>query len=72
MLARPTILAGSYQAAQVYAWRGEPDKAFEWLGNAVDHHDGGLYYVKFDPFLRPLRGDPRYAALLKRMNLPVD
>jgi TolB-like protein len=72
MLARPTILAGSYQAAQVYAWRGEIDKAFEWLGSAADHHDAGLVYVKFDPFLKPLRGDPRYAALLKKLNVPVN
>jgi hypothetical protein len=32
--------------------------------------DGGLTLVKIDPWLRGLHGDPRYAALLKRMNLP--
>ena len=72
MLERPTILMGSYQVAQVYAWRGEIDKAFEWLGNAADHHDAGLVYVKYDPFLKPLRGDLRFTALLKRLNLPLD
>jgi hypothetical protein len=30
-----------------------------------------LRLLKFDPLLARLRGDPRYAALLKKMNLPV-
>ena len=35
-------------------------------------HDAGLIYFKYDPLLRSLRGDPRYATLLTRMNLPLD
>jgi hypothetical protein len=31
-----------------------------------------MRYIKYDPFLRNLRGDPRYSALLKKMNLPLD
>jgi hypothetical protein len=33
-------------------------------------HDGGLIYLKHDRMVASLRGDPRYAALLKRLNLP--
>jgi hypothetical protein len=39
---------------------------------ALEQTDGGIWYVKFDPLLKPLRGDPRHEALLRKMNLPVD
>ena len=32
--------------------------------------DAGLIYLKVDPFLDPIRNDPRYAALLRRLNFP--
>ena len=62
----------AYQIAQVHAWRGDKDRAFEWLERARIQRDGGLVVVKVDLTLRSLRGDPRYAAFLKEMNLPVD
>jgi len=61
-----------YQIAQVYARRRELDRAFEWLERAFALPDIGLIYVKSDPLLRNLHGDPRYRALLKRVNLPLD
>ncbi|HEU4384224.1 MAG TPA: protein kinase [Anaeromyxobacteraceae bacterium] len=61
-----------YQIAQVYAWRGDADRAFEWLERARRERDPGICYVKFDPILRKIRGDPRYPVLLRKMNLPVD
>ena len=64
--------SGAYQIAQVYAWRGENDRAFEWLERARLQRDGGLINVKVDPLLRKLRGDPRYAAMLRRVNLPAE
>jgi serine/threonine-protein kinase len=72
VLAVPYVRQGSYQVAQAYAWRGEAGRAFEWIGHAVDEHDAGLNYLSYDPFFRPLRGDPRFAALLRRLNLPPD
>jgi TolB-like protein len=62
----------AYQIAQNYAWRDEQDHALEWLERAVKQRDGGLVNIKVDPLLRKLHGDPRYAALLKKMNLPPD
>ena len=44
------------------------DRAFEWLGQAVDHRDGGLL-LKANPIYDPLRADPRYLDLLRRMRL---
>jgi TolB-like protein/DNA-binding winged helix-turn-helix (wHTH) protein len=58
-----------YQAAEVYAWRGQPDKAFEWLDRALQLHDASFLYVTFDPLLRSLHGDARYAAVLKKVGL---
>jgi len=72
ILAQPFALQGSFQIAQIYAWRGEADRAFEWLGHAAEAHDAGLIYLKYDPLLRGLHGDPRFAALLRRMKLPLD
>ena len=60
----------AYQIAEVYAWRGDRERAFHWLGRAFEQHDPGVTYLKFDPLLRGLRGDPRYAGLLAKMNLP--
>jgi hypothetical protein len=60
----------SYQYAMIYAWRKDPDAAFHWLERAYQIHDGGLIYLKHDWFLASLRGDPRYAAILKKLNLP--
>ncbi len=61
----------AYQIAEVHAWRGEKDKAFEWLERAYRQRDGGLAEIKYDPLLDNLRGDSRFAALLRKMNLPV-
>lgn len=58
-----------YQVGEVHAGRGEVDPAFEWLERAFACRDPGLSYVKIDPFLQSLHGDPRWRALLARMNL---
>jgi hypothetical protein len=62
----------AYRVASVHAWRGERDSAFEWLDRAYARHDLELRWLKVDPFLRKIRADPRFAALLRKMNLPVD
>ena len=62
-------LDGAYQVAEALAWRGEKDKAFEWLERAYQQRDGGLSEVKVDLLLGRLHGDSRFKALLKKMNL---
>jgi len=61
----------AYQIAEVYAYRGEPDKAFEWLDRAYEQRDAGLRSLKIDPHLKGLRHDPRYIELLRKMKLPT-
>ena len=60
-----------YQIAEVYAFRGEIDDAFEWLDRAYVERDTGLPEIKGDPLLVKLRGDRRYTTFLKRMGLPL-
>jgi tetratricopeptide (TPR) repeat protein len=64
--------SAAYQVAGVYAWRGEKDRAFQWLERARAQRDGGLSFLKVDPVMRGLRGDPRWGSLLKAVNLPAD
>jgi TolB-like protein/lipoprotein NlpI len=61
----------AYQIAQVYAFRGEKDKAFEWLQNSFNEHDTGTLALLVDPLLGNLRDDPRYNALVKKMSFPA-
>jgi TolB-like protein/DNA-binding winged helix-turn-helix (wHTH) protein/Tfp pilus assembly protein PilF len=61
----------AYQIAEVYAFRGEADHAFQWLEAARAHKDAGLASVKGDPLLKNLYKDPRYAAFLQKMGLPA-
>jgi TolB-like protein len=60
----------AYQIAEAYAWRGETDQAFEWLDRSYAQHDAGLSFVKTDLFLGRIRADRRFAAMLRKMNLP--
>jgi TolB-like protein/DNA-binding winged helix-turn-helix (wHTH) protein/Flp pilus assembly protein TadD len=57
--------------AKVYTGLGEKAKAFEWLEEGYERHSLGLAGVglKVDPVWDPLRSDPRFADLLRRMNL---
>ncbi len=62
---------GAFQIAEVYAFRGEADRAFEWLERAYTQHDPGCTLVKGDPLLKNIERDPRYTAFLKKMRLPT-
>jgi TolB-like protein len=58
------------QVAQAYAYRGERAKALDWLDRAVVQRDPGMINIKTDPMFAGLRGDTRYKAVLRKMNLP--
>ena len=63
--------AASYQYGQIYAQAGDRDRAFKALERAWEIRDSGLLRVKTDPYIEPLRSDPRYAALLRKLNFPA-
>ena len=56
--------------ATLYALTGDKDRAFEWLDKAYAERDMGIIGLKVDPAFKDLHGDPRFAALLRRMGLP--
>ncbi len=59
-------------AAFVNAYLGlaEYDQAFVWLERAYEERSGILQFLKVHPFFDPVRGDPRFAGLLRRVNIP--
>jgi adenylate cyclase len=62
----------AYQIAEVYAYRGDKDRAFEWLERARRQRDPGLAGLRKDPFLPNLQDDPRWNAFLRTMGLADD
>jgi len=68
---RKTGYVSPYQIATLYAELGDKDKAFQWLETAYQERDGqGMIALKTDFAMDPLRSDPRFAALVKKMGLP--
>ena len=61
----------AYNIAEVYAYRGETDKALDWLERAYQQHDSGLTYLKTDWLLKGLHQNPRYIQLMEKMQLPL-
>jgi len=62
----------AYQIAEVHAYRGDKDKAFEWLERARLQRDPGLASLRKDPLLTNLHDDPRWNAFLHKMGLADD
>ena len=61
----------SYNVAGIYAQARDSDRAFATLAKAVEVKDPGLTGLKTDPFLDPIRADPRYASLVKQLSFPT-
>ncbi|HVR90895.1 MAG TPA: TIR domain-containing protein [Novosphingobium sp.] len=59
-----------YQFAQIRAQRNEIDQAFAALDQAWVTRDPGLVITQVDPFLDPLKSDPRFAAVVRKLNFP--
>jgi TolB-like protein/lipoprotein NlpI len=56
-----------YNIAYDYAFRGEADKAFEWLDKAVEYGDGGLGEIVADNLFANIHADPRWLAFLRKV-----
>ena len=59
-----------YDMATIHAGLQENDQAFAWLERAFKHRSTWLTYLKLEPQLDPLRSDPRFQNLLRRVGLP--
>ena len=63
--------AMSYQYGEVYAQLGEADEALTHLERGWQIKDAGLVWMRVDPWLDPIRNQPRFAALMKKMDFPA-
>ena len=55
--------------ASVYFAMGDTDRAFEYLEKGYDERAGWMALLKVDPIWDPIRADPRFIQLLKKMRL---
>ena len=58
-----------YHMAYVHTGLGDYDRAMDWLERACEERAGGVFGVKGSFLFAPLRGQPRFQALLRKMNL---
>jgi TolB-like protein len=58
-----------YNFAIIYTGLGDKDRAFEWLTKCVEQRTLIIHHLKSRPLFDSLRSDPRYAVLLRKMNL---
>ena len=56
--------------AEIYILLGDNDKAFYWLEKAYEERDSSLEELAVSPIFDPVRSDPRYKALLKKIGFP--
>ncbi|MBS0477827.1 MAG: TIR domain-containing protein [Proteobacteria bacterium] len=62
--------AANYQYAMAFAQRGKIDKAFAALDRGWAERDPGLFDLRASPLADPLRGDPRFATLIAKLDFP--
>ena len=53
--------------ATIYVALGDHDHAFEYLQKGYEERAGWMIWIRVDPVWNPLRTDPRFTALLKKM-----
>jgi tetratricopeptide (TPR) repeat protein len=56
--------------AMIYVGLGDKDHAFLWLNKAYDEHAFKLTWLKVEPPWDPLRSDPRFQELVKKIGIP--
>ena len=59
----------SFYIAQVCAFRGEADRAFEWLDKAVAYHNVVTTEISWEPLFANIRDDPRWLSYLRKLGL---
>jgi tetratricopeptide (TPR) repeat protein len=60
----------AYDVAAIYVGLDQKDRAFDWLQKAYEERSEWMRYVKVDPRFDPLRSDPRFPDLVRRVGLP--
>jgi hypothetical protein len=60
----------AYIISTLYADAGDKEQAFQWLNKAYEERDANIVGLKTDFLLDPLRSDPRFAELVRKVGLP--
>ncbi len=66
---KPTPM-NAWGLAEIYAALGEKDEAFRWLEAGFKLRFSWMPWIEKEPAFAPLRDDPRFQELVRRMNLP--
>jgi DNA-binding winged helix-turn-helix (wHTH) protein/tetratricopeptide (TPR) repeat protein len=69
-LSEQNINLSPHSIAEVYAALGDTDQAFAWLEKAFDQHEMQMVSLRVNPTLDPVRVDPRFDDLVRRVGLP--
>jgi TolB-like protein len=67
---RKTGYFSAFEIAELYAGLGDKTQTFHWLNTAYQEHDWLLITLNTNPELGPLRSDPRFAELVRKVGLP--
>lgn len=70
MLIEKYAATDAYYIAMTYAYRGDKQLALQWLERAIAQRDTGLLEMMGEPLLTNISAEPRFGAILRRMNLP--
>ncbi len=65
-----TGLVSPYDMATLYFGLGDKEQALTWLEKASEERSWWMAFVKVEPWMDPLRSDPRFQAIVRRMNFP--
>ena len=60
----------NYFISHYYSQSGDFDEAFKWLEEAYEKHEVDMIWLKRQPSLAPIRSDPRYLDLVRRVGFP--
>jgi hypothetical protein len=60
----------AFDIAQGALYAGDTARALDWLERACDDRDPNMPYISCEPLFDPLRSEPRFQALLRKMGLP--
>ncbi|TDJ35216.1 MAG: tetratricopeptide repeat protein [Gammaproteobacteria bacterium] len=61
--------SAGYQMGVLYCQIGDREKSLDWLEQAERERDPGVMQMLMDPFLEPIRDEPRFQALARKLNL---
>jgi len=63
------VYVPSHEIAAIYLGLGRNEEALRWLRKAYDEHSGLMVYLEIEPALDPLRSDPRFVELVKKVGM---